>query len=86
MFARVVKIFRPCPSTQTSEVIATKFRSAWADFDNFPASSIRKNAIANKRPTVAKLAVSEMNLPTVVNKEISGPAEFRSAAKKVIAL
>jgi hypothetical protein len=47
---------------------------------------MRKNAIANNRPTVAKLAVSEMNLPTVVNEEISGPAEFRSAARKVIAL
>jgi hypothetical protein len=67
-------------------VIAAKFRSALADLDNFPASSIRKNAIANNRPTVAKLAVSEMNLPTVANEEISGPAEFRSAARKVIAL
>jgi hypothetical protein len=67
-------------------VIAAKFRSALADLDNFPALSMRKNAIANNRPTVAKLAVSEMNLPTVVNEEISGPAEFRSAARKVIAL
>jgi hypothetical protein len=40
--------------------------------------------MANRKPTVAKLEVSEMNLPTVVNEVISGPAEFRSAARNVI--
>ena len=79
-------MFKPWLSTQTSAVTLATFRSACADLDNLPASSSRKNAIANKKPTVAKLAVSEMNLPTVANEVISGPAEFRSAARKVIAL
>ena len=84
ILASVVKIFSPCPSTQTSAVIAAEFRSALAEVDNLPASSRSKKPIAKRKPIVEKLATSEMNLPTVVNEVISGPAEFRSAAKKVI--
>jgi hypothetical protein len=41
--------------------------------------------MAINKPTVVNPADSEMNLLAVVNEVTSGPAEFRSAAKKVIA-
>jgi hypothetical protein len=85
IFAKVVNIFRPCPSAQISAIIAAEFRNAFADSDNFPAFSSNRKAIASKKPIVAKLAVREMNLPTVVNEVISGPAEFGSAAREIIA-